>query len=116
MLVGHGSKARGFDRALRRVERTLKKERLYFDVRCGFLEAAEPSIPQVIRECVERGAKEVRLLPYFVLSGKHVMNDIPRIVADAAKKYRKDAKIVLCPYLGYHAKIVSIVKERLGHG
>ena len=113
MLVGHGSKTRGFDKSMRRVEKMLKKGGRYFDVRCGFLEAAEPSIPRAIRECIDRGAKEVRVLPYFVLSGKHVMSDIPRIVADAARRHRS-AKIVLRPYLGYHSKIVSVVKERLG--
>ena len=116
MLAGHGSRTRGFDRAMRRVEKALKLSRRYLDVRCGFLEAAEPSIPQAILECVQRGAKEVRVLPYFILGGKHVLKDIPALVALAAERHRPAAKIVLCPYLGYHPKIVSVVEERLRHG
>ena len=115
VLVGHGSKARGFDAAMRRVARALRTEKRFGEVCCGFLEVSQPSIPQAIRSCIRRGAREVRVLPYFVLTGKHVTQDMPRIVADAAKRHRKKAKIVLCPYLGFHPKLVSVVKERILH-
>ena len=116
VLVGHGSKTRGFDTAMRQVVLALKRGRIFNEVRCAFLEAAEPSIPDAIDRCVERGAREVRVLPYFVLTGKHVTRDIPKIIAQAVKCHRNRAKIVLCPYLGYHSKIVSVVKERLKAG
>ena len=114
MLVGHGSKTRGFDKAMRKVARQLRRDRLYSEVCCAFLEVSLPSIPEAISNCVEKGAAEVRVLPYFVLTGKHVTGDIPRIVAAEAKKHRPQARILLCPYLGYHPGIVSVVKERVG--
>ena len=113
VLVGHGSKARGFDAALQKVARQLRRERLYRDVCCAFLEVSAPSIPEAILFCVRRGAGEVRVLPYFVLTGKHVTRDIPRIVKEAAQQHRGEARIVLCHYLGYHSDIVSVVKERI---
>ena len=116
LLVGHGSKTRGFDHAMQRVAKALRKKKDFFSVRCAFLEVAAPSIPEGIAQAVEKGAKEVRVLPYFVLTGKHVTRDIPNIVAEASRKYRGHAKIILCPYLGFDEKIVSVVKKRLSHG
>ena len=113
ILVGHGSKAPGFDTAMKKVALRLRVQKLYREVRCAFLEVSSPSIPEAIDECVRKGAAEIRVLPYFVLTGKHVTRDIPRIVAVAAGKYRGKARVVLCPYLGYHEKIVSVVRERL---
>ena len=113
MLVGHGSKTLGFDDAMQEVARSLRREKVNWKVTCAFLEAARPSIPDAIRQCVRQGAREVRLLPYFVLTGKHVTQDLPRLAKEAAQKFRSRAKIILCPYLGFDPKIVSVVKDRL---
>ena len=85
-------------------------------VSCSFLSAAEPSIPKAIDRCVERGARQVLVLPYFVLNGKHVTRDIPSIVREAARRHRGRCRISLRPYLGYHPLLVSVVKARLSHG
>ena len=114
LLVGHGSKAAGFDAAMQKVAKSLRREKVYREVLCAFLEVSPPSIPDAIEALVQKGACEVRVLPYFVLSGKHVTRDIPRIVSEAARKHRGRARVALCPYLGYHPDIVSVVKQRLG--
>ena len=116
VLVSHGSKAPGFDSAMKRVAAALRRGKDFKEVCCAFLEVARPSIPEAIDRCVERGAKEVRILPYFVLTGKHVIHDIPEIVQEASHRHAQRAKIVLCPYLGYDSKIVSVVKRRLREG
>ncbi len=113
VLASHGSKALGFDSAMKRVVAALRREKKFKEVCCAFLEVAQPSISEAIDQCVERGAKEVRVLPYFVLTGKHVVHDIPQIVREAASRHAHRAKIVLCPYLGYDPKIVSVAKQRL---
>lgn len=116
VLVGHGSRALGFDTAMQKVATALRREKKYIAVLCGFLEVTPPSIHEAILACVHHGAGEVRVLPYFVLTGRHVTRDIPRIVGATSKKYRGQFKIVLCPYLGFHPKLVAVVKERLLHG
>ena len=116
VLVGHGSRTRGFDTAMRRVAATLRREKFFREVCCAFLEAARPSIPEAIDRCIKRGASEVRVLPYFVLTGKHVIHDIPKIIQEASQRHASVAKIILCPYLGYHEKIVSVVKQRISEG
>ena len=116
VLVGHGSKAPGFDAAMRKVASALRRSRRYRKVLCAFLEVSDPPIMDAIARCVQAGATEVRVLPYFVLTGKHVTRDIPFIVRAAARKFRRQARVILCSYLGYHAKIVSVVQERLRLG
>ena len=82
-------------------------------VSCAYLEITRPSIQESIDRFVQKGAKEVLVLPYFLLMGYHTKFDIPKIVSAQKKKYRQRARIKLCPYLGYHEKIVSVVQERL---
>ncbi len=97
---------------MKRVARSLRKS-LFSSVRCAYLEISAPSIPKGIARAVREGAREVRVLPYFVLSGRHIREHIPAIVSEERKRWKGKAKIVLCPYLGYDERIVGVVRDRL---
>ncbi|MGH7197184.1 MAG: sirohydrochlorin chelatase [Candidatus Omnitrophota bacterium] len=113
IVVGHGSKRKGFEAAMVRVAAKLRRGGKFGAVSCAYLGSASPSVPGAIARCVRRGAAEIVIVPYFVLAGDHVAEDIPEMVREAVKRYRGKAKIRLSPYLGYHAKIVSVIQERI---
>jgi len=97
---------------MKQVAKDLRRT-LRMDVRCAYLEINSPSIQEAIAETVSAGAKDVRVLPYFVLSGRHTQEDIPRIIRHEKKRHGKSINITLCAYLGYDKRIVQVVKERL---
>lgn len=90
---------------MRRVARKL-------GARCAYLEINTPSIPEAIDRAARAGSRDIRVLPYFLLTGRHVLEDIPRIILEAKKKHPKTA-IRLCPYLGYDERIVAVARDRL---
>ncbi len=112
VLVGHGSKMPGFAAPMEKVARTLRAEKRYFSVVCAYLEISKPSIKEAVRQLARRGCRDIRVLPYFLLNGLHVVKDIPEIIRHARRMHR-GVRVGLCPYLGYHEKIVSAVKDRL---
>ncbi len=116
LLVGHGSKMKGFQDAMEKIAQRLAVDLNPVAVRLAFLEIAAPSIPDAIDSLAARGFTEVKILPYFVQAGKHVQVDLPEIAAWAAEKYRGRVRVTLCPYLGFHDKIVEVVKERIAEG
>ena len=97
---------------MKRVARSVRKGP-FSSVRCAYLEISGPSIPDAIEEAISEGAREVRILPYFVLSGRHIREHIPGIVSAEKKRWGKKARIVLCPYLGFDERIAAVVKARL---
>ena len=113
LIVGHGSREQGFAAAMEKVAKSIKKNTRFDFVSCAYLEVSPPSIPEGIERLVRKGAREIRVLPYFLLTGKHVRRHIPEIVAEARRKFKARAKIILCPYLGFDKAIVSLVKQRL---
>ena len=113
ILISHGSKVSGFDAPLKKVREDLKKDSRFQKILLAYLGINPPSISKAIDRCVQDGFGEIYLLPYFVLSGKHVQEHIPDIVNACQKKHRGLAKIKLCPYLGYDKKITEVVRERL---
>ena len=110
--MGHGSKAKNFDSAMKRIAGSLRKGP-FSSVHCAYLEITAPSIPEAIGRAVREGAKEIRVVPYFVLSGRHIREHIPQIAAEERARWKGKAKITLCPYLGFDERIAAVVKDRL---
>jgi len=60
------------------------------------------------------GARELKLLPVFLMSGVHVKEDIPQEVeAASARLADTNLQLTLCPHLGSHEKIGEILANRL---
>ncbi len=111
-MVGHGSKLSGSSDALNLVLVGLQKKEPATFFQAAFLEIRPPSIPEAIELCVNQGADEVIVIPYFVQAGKHVVQDIPKIVSEAKIKY-PDRHIYLTDYLSFDERIISIVEDRI---
>ncbi len=109
--MGHGSKARGFDSAMKQVARDASKL-LAIPALCAYLGSASPSIPDGVKRLKAKGIQEIIIVPYFVLSGFHVTGDIPEIVTDLSKQYRGQLRIKLSGYLGYDALLSRLVAKR----
>ena len=79
-------------------------------IHCAFLELAEPLIPDGLLECASQGAEEVVVLPYFLSAGRHVTEDIPQIVEQAALTM-PSVNIVIAPYLGSARGLSDLMLE-----
>jgi sirohydrochlorin ferrochelatase len=101
LLVAHGSRRAQSNEEIRALtEHLSRKARDDFDlVLCAFLELAEPSIAAGIDECINRGASQVVILPYFLSAGRHVVKDIPAEV-EAKQKQFPQVVFKVAPYLG----------------
>ncbi|MGC1274379.1 MAG: CbiX/SirB N-terminal domain-containing protein, partial [Planctomycetaceae bacterium] len=57
-------------------------------------------------------ATDVRMLPYFLSMGRHVVEHLEEYRQQFAARYPNVA-FTLCPPLGLHPKVVEVVLERL---
>ena len=112
LLVGHGSKLPGSDDALNQVVDALRKKEPAIFFQAAFLDVQSPRIPEGIALCLNQGADEVIVVPYFVQAGKHVVHDIPQIISEAQTRHSGKA-ICLGEYIGFDERIVSIVHDRI---
>lgn len=114
LVLAHGSRRRQSNDEIRdlstRLAASLGAD--YTQVRSAFLELAEPSIPAAIDAAVTAGADEVVLFPYFLSAGRHVFEDIPRLIAEARQRHPK-ARLELRPYLGELPGLMPLLVENL---
>ena len=84
-------------------------------VRYGHMELADPNIAAGFSSCVEAGATDVTVFPYMLSPGRHSTSDIPRMVADVARKFPQ-VSFSVTPAFGLHEKLAEVVLERAGLG
>jgi sirohydrochlorin ferrochelatase len=101
LLVAHGSR-----RPESNAEVVALAEQLREDasvkaeiIHAAFLDMAQPTIPEGIDACVREGASSITLLPYFLNSGRHVIRDIPAIVAQTMQRH-PCVSLRIGPHLG----------------
>jgi sirohydrochlorin ferrochelatase len=101
LLIAHGSRRQQSNDEVIELADKLKKnsDGQYDIIHAGFLELAETLIPDGIKKCVDDGATSIVILPYFLNSGRHVIEDIPEIV-NSTKSLYPEADIKIAPHLG----------------
>lgn len=110
LLIAHGSRRVESNTEVRTLTTNLaaRANASYPIVRCAFLELAEPSIPDGIEHCIQEGATEVVVLPYFLSAGRHVVTDIPNEVRGKQQEY-SHVKIRIANYLGASTGITDLL-------
>lgn len=101
IIIAHGSRRSKSNEEVAELANTVaqKAQDKFDEVQCAFLEIAEPSIPDCINSCVERGATHIVIMPYFLAAGRHVIEDIPHEVSLAQCDLEK-IKIEIRPHVG----------------
>ena len=112
LLVDHGSRRAEANEqleALAAMLRTRLPDRL---VVTAHLEVVPPNVGEGIEACVDAGATEVVVHPFFLAPGRHTSEDIPRQVAAATDRH-PGLSIRISQPLGLHDRLLDVVIERI---
>jgi sirohydrochlorin ferrochelatase len=114
LIVSHGSRRKDSNEEVRLLtERVAQNIGPSFEkVSCAFLELTSPTIDMAIAEVVGEGATEIVVFPYFLASGTHVVNDIPRIVQEGREKFPNIGMTVI-PCLGAIQGISDLILDHI---
>ena len=113
LVVAHGSRREQSNDEVRDLTACLREQSgdAYAQVECAFLELAEPSIPDGIRNAIRAGAEQVTVMPYFLSAGRHVVKDIPAEIEIVRSEF-PEIEIVLAPYLGAAAGLTELLLQQ----
>ncbi|MGB3052774.1 MAG: CbiX/SirB N-terminal domain-containing protein [Polyangiales bacterium] len=112
LLIDHGSRRAAANALLDEVAALVKK-RLGAGsiVEPAHMEIAEPTIAEGFARCVEQGATKVVVHPFMLSPGRHVTEDLPRLVAEAAAPHQ-GVRFSMAAPLGSHSGVIDAVIER----
>jgi len=112
LLLGHGSKRGEANDILRETAKALHDLQRFGVVEPAFLQLAEPDFHEALEGLLERGYRDITVMPYFLYCGLHVVKDIPGEMDLARQKY-PDLKMRITKNLGFHENLLDIVAQRL---
>ena len=81
ILLAHGSRDPEWSRPFERIAAQLSKK---FLVRVAYLELMRPSLDEAVASLSAAGARSIRVVPLLLSQGRHVKEDLPRLVAGAS--------------------------------
>jgi sirohydrochlorin ferrochelatase len=112
LLIAHGSRRAEANADLEHVAQGLRERGACATVVCSYLELAEPTIEVGGAACVERGADEVVMLPYFLSPGVHVREDLLAARNALAERFPR-VTFRLAEPLGRHPLLLDVVEARI---
>lgn len=113
IVAAHGSRRAESNEEIKRFAQNLATtlEQIHF-VAPAFLELATPSIADAIQNAITAGCREIIVVPYFLAAGRHVIKDVPAIVAQCQQE-NPEIKIRLTQHLGVSQGLQAAVRELL---
>jgi sirohydrochlorin ferrochelatase len=116
IIVDHGSRRTESNLMLERVAQLFGQRfsAKYGIVEPAHMEIAEPSIAAAYARCVERGAEQIVVAPFFLGPGKHWTQDIPALTAAAAMTFPQ-TRYHVAQTLGIDDLILDLLDKRVGH-
>lgn len=123
IIVDHGSRREASNHMLEHFVAEFAQGCPYDIVEPAHMELASPSISDAFDRCVERGANQIIVCPYFLLPGKHWHEDIPSLTEEAAQRHPGIGYMVTSP-IGLHPMMGQVIQSRIedciahagGHG
>ncbi len=111
LVIGHGSRSEEAKELFVKIIDALNGKMSDKNVEGCFMEISQPFITAKIDEMYKEGVRKFTILPYFLVPGIHMKEDIPGILTEAKEKYG-DITVSLANPIGYDDKLIEILKER----
>lgn len=101
ILFSHGSVLCGAGQNLFELADRLRDRGVAPIVEVGYLNYSEPSFADTFRRSVEQGATQLTVMPYFLVAGKFVREDLPKAI-DAAKAEFPHVEVEIADAIRFH--------------
>jgi sirohydrochlorin ferrochelatase len=111
ILVGHGSLRKASGAAMIRLAALLRKEGAFPVATAGFLNFSQPTFMDAVARCVRKGATEIFVQPYFLISGYYVRVGLPKLLAEARAAF-PEITFHLAEAFDDHPALVELTHKR----
>jgi len=117
LIIAHGSRRKESNEEVRRLSnRITENAGPAFDlVMAAFLEISSPQVDSAIADLADSGVTEIKVFPYFLSAGTHVVNDVPRMIAEAREAY-PNIHFEVLPHMGALQGISTLILSQIYKG
>lgn len=108
ILLAHGSRDPLWRGPIEAVRAQIQQTQPGLPVRCAYLELCTPGLAAAVHEIAALGVATVAIVPMFVGAGRHVREDLPRMVHDLGQAL-PHVRLSLQPPIGEDARMTTLM-------
>ena len=108
ILLAHGSRDPVWRQPIEAVAERLRQLAPALQVRCAYLEAIAPDLPDCAAELAGLGVTAITIVPLFLGMGKHVRDDLPRLLIGLQERH-PEMMVVLRPAIGEETQMIELM-------
>ncbi|OUM01898.1 sirohydrochlorin chelatase [Variovorax sp. JS1663] len=108
VLLAHGSRDVRWRAPVEAVARRVAERDPAVLVRCAYLELSQPDLHAAAAELVAAGSARIRVLPLFLGMGKHLREDLPRLLEDLRARHPQ-VPVELARAVGEEPQVIDLL-------
>ncbi len=112
LLLAHGSREGDTETTMQQITKYVKADLQNEMVEEAYLQFREKNLEKGLLSLIERGADDIRVIPYFLFEGVHIKEDIPEEINTFIKQY-PSVKITMGKTLGADKRLAEILADRI---
>jgi sirohydrochlorin cobaltochelatase len=113
ILLAHGSRAPQTLEEMEKLAAKLQHSRKGMLVKPAFLSLIKPDLATALDEVASQDLIQAHILPLFLFTGKHILEDIPELIQASRIRHPK-VKLVLHKPIGRHAGFADFLLQAGG--
>ena len=106
VLFAHGSRDPAWRAPIEAVAERMRALKPQVPVQCAYLELTTPDLATAVQLLRDTGVRAVSIWPMFLGVGRHVREDLPRLVEDLRHRH-PDTQFTLRPAIAEHADVLD---------
>lgn len=111
IVFAHGSRVAAANEAVEAVAVEAARRAQIAVFRAAFLELAHPSLGEAVEQLAQQGVQRVLITPYFLTMGRHLTEDLPRLI-DQIRPQHPELTLQASPPLDGHPELAAILAAR----
>ncbi|MCL2137320.1 MAG: sirohydrochlorin cobaltochelatase [Coriobacteriia bacterium] len=112
LVVAHGSRVKETEESFTSILDMVKQKLPDHMIEPCYMQLADQTLELSVASLVDRGATEIRIVPYFLFTGVHIKKDIPQMIAGFQEQY-PNVEISLGQALGVDERLADILVDRI---
>ena len=112
LIVAHGSRENGTENTIEAIRDYVQEELGREHIVEAYMEFRATNIAAGIQKLIDRGADDIKIVPYFLFEGVHIKEDIPAEIA-AFQAEHPNVKIRFGRTLGADRRLAAVLADRI---
>lgn len=112
LVLAHGSREKETELILAQIIKMTQERLKDVIIETAYLQFSDVNLEKGLDKLIEKNVTEIKVIPYFLFSGVHIREDIPREIEEYLAN-KSNVKITMGNTLGADPRLADILADRI---